>query len=449
METGFVDDNEGQSVSSATSTTITAVDTAATALTVRTARSENTKILDCSTVCLPIIPTTTSSIEPEINDDVIQSPAGSPVDVQSTNTNHGLNKKLIQFLSLLISQDLVSAVVEKKLTIKKKDLIKLNPLSDAVPYVFDDLPEINGYFEAPALRTLKTAIKRKISKGRLITFAGVLQQKITSNYSLLCPLTQVRNYAARKGTRERAKKKKVKKEVVKKVFIPENKRVKKEEIIPFNLIYNEDSKKKESIDDVWFESIYKRKIYSFNEAVECHRDTHHPSRYDAPNAFIEAFIEINMQTGELLANDFTAAVAHPEIMVDLTVVRGLLKRKFPNPRNGTLGLDLADMIKKILHGINYTVNPYERQPQLGIITAPIGTLSMDTKQLEENFIALVKDVESVRPKREGDFVFRTSLKSPPTTESLKIPLEQYLMDVKPNDAEDSDEEDEAVISNTV
>ncbi|XP_074096309.1 uncharacterized protein LOC141525648 [Cotesia typhae] len=97
---------------------------AATALTVSTARSEDTKILDCSTVCLPIIPTTTSSIEPEINDDVIQSPAGSPVDVQSTNTNH-----------------------------------------DAVPYVFDALPEINGYFEAPALRTLKTAIKRKISKG--------------------------------------------------------------------------------------------------------------------------------------------------------------------------------------------------------------------------------------------------------------------------------------------
>ncbi|CAG5087389.1 Similar to Mrpl1: 39S ribosomal protein L1 [Cotesia congregata] len=345
--------------------------------------------------------------------------------------------------------------------------------------------------------------------GRLITLAGVLQQKISSSYSLLCPLTQVRNYAARKGTRERARKKKVKKEVVKKVFIPENKRVKKAEIIPFNLIYTEDSKKKESIDDVWFESIYRRKIYSFNEAVECHRDTHHPSRYDAPNGFIEAFIEINMQserptklmekfsrsvymphifdhgekrnviafvkteeiknlarnagaevvggkeiitkiqTGEISANDFTAAVAHPEIMVDLTVVRGLLKRKFPNPRNGTLGLDLADMIKKILHGINYTVNPYERQPQLGIITAPIGTLSMDTKQLEENFIALVKDVESVRPKREGDFVFRTSLKSPPTTESLKINFEQYLVDVKPNNAEDSDEEDEAVISNTV
>ncbi|CAD6215803.1 GSCOCG00000616001-RA-CDS [Cotesia congregata] len=63
--------------------------------------------------------------------------------------------------------------------------------------------------------------------GRLITLAGVLQQKISSSYSLLCPLTQVRNYAARKGTRERARKKKVKKEVVKKVFIPENKRVKK------------------------------------------------------------------------------------------------------------------------------------------------------------------------------------------------------------------------------
>lgn len=31
---------------------------------------------------------------------------------------------------------------------------------------------------------------------------------------------------------------------------------------------------------------------------------------------------------------------------------------------------------------------------------------MDSKQLEENFIAVIKDVEQVRPKRDGPFITR-------------------------------------------
>ncbi|XP_008559084.1 50S ribosomal protein L1 [Microplitis demolitor] len=344
--------------------------------------------------------------------------------------------------------------------------------------------------------------------GRLMTLAAVLQPKIIYSYYNLCPLTQVRHYAARKGTRERARKKKVKKEVVKVPFVPFHLRVKKEEVIPFNVLFDDDTKKKEAVDDVWIERLFRRKVYSFNEAIECHRDTHQPERYDDPNAFVNAFIEINMQTerptklvekfsrnvhmphifdhgekrrviafaktaelqqvakkagaeivggkeiitqiqtGDISINDFHAAVAHPEIMVDLTVIRGLMKRKFPNPRTGTLGLDLSLMIKKILHGIKYVAKPYERQTQYGTVTTPIGLLSMDNKQLEENFITLIKDVESVRPNRQGPFIFRTSLRSPPTTESFKINFEHYLQDVEPTD-ELSDDEDDQVISNTV
>lgn len=56
-----------------------------------------------------------------------------------------------------------------------------------------------------------------------------INQQINTRYNqLFTPFLQVRNYAARKGTREKAKKKKVKVEVKKVGFIPHNLRVKKE-----------------------------------------------------------------------------------------------------------------------------------------------------------------------------------------------------------------------------
>ena len=48
--------------------------------------------------------------------------------------------------------------------------------------------------------------------------------RFTLGYTPACTFLQARNYAARKGTREKARKKKVKVEVKKVAFIPHNQR---------------------------------------------------------------------------------------------------------------------------------------------------------------------------------------------------------------------------------
>lgn len=48
------------------------------------------------------------------------------------------------------------------------------------------------------------------------------------------------------------------------------------------------------------------------------------------------------------------------------------KKKF---FSGSLGLDLAAMIKKVLYGIKYSAIPHERQQLYGRITVPIGRVS--------------------------------------------------------------------------
>lgn len=57
----------------------------------------------------------------------------------------------------------------------------------------------------------------------------------------------------------------------------------------------DDSKKPEPIDNVWISKLHKWKIHSFEEAVQNHRETHHPTIYNLPNALINAFIELDMQ----------------------------------------------------------------------------------------------------------------------------------------------------------
>lgn len=56
----------------------------------------------------------------------------------------------------------------------------------------------------------------------------------------------------------------------------------------------DDSQRTDPIDNVWIGRFHKWKIYSFEEAVQSHRETHHPTMYNLPNAPIKAFIELDM-----------------------------------------------------------------------------------------------------------------------------------------------------------
>ncbi|KAH8316020.1 hypothetical protein KR074_007630 [Drosophila pseudoananassae] len=287
------------------------------------------------------------------------------------------------------------------------------------------------------------------------------------------------NEAARKGTREKARKKKVKVEVKKVGFIPHNQRNKKINVKRADK-HVDDSWKQVPKDDCYVGRYYRWPVYSVAEAIQCHRETHHPSMYNVPNAPLNVDIELNMQgekatrfvdnfqrmamiphkfehgeerkiivftkgnneiveardagaslvggvelikditNGELLLSDYQYIIAHPNILPELVALRGLMKRKFPNPKSETLGVNLAEMIIKFSNGISYSAAKDEYQQNFGLITASVGTLDMDEQKLEENIKFLLQDVNAMRPKREGRFITRVLLKSPPSSEQLKI-----------------------------
>ncbi|XP_066142320.1 large ribosomal subunit protein uL1 [Euwallacea fornicatus] len=300
---------------------------------------------------------------------------------------------------------------------------------------------------------------------------------------------QFRNYAARKGTRERKKKKaKVKVEIQKVGFIPHNLRNRDKMLAERASKKVDDSWKQNPIDDVYPLKYYKWIVYPFAEAVKAHRETHHPEMYNKPDAELYVTIELNMQgekktrfvenfkriaavphqfnhgdersviafakniesqekaskegaqlsggvdlikqiqNGQVLLTDFQYIVAHPDIMPELVVLRGLMKKNFPNPKAGTLNTDIGKVVQRLLHGISYQAIKDEFEKDFGKIDAVLGTLNMDERYLEENFASLINDVYNQKPKRQGGFIMRCLLWSPPSQEKLKIGHEQYLED---------------------
>lgn len=301
---------------------------------------------------------------------------------------------------------------------------------------------------------------------------------------ILC--TSSRNYAARRGTRERKNKKKVKVVVEKVGFIPHNQRNREKLLKGRPSKKFDDSWMRTPTDEIYCTKYYKWKVYPFEEAIHCHRETHHPEMYNKPNAPVQAIIELymqgekktrfiedfnricginhyfpqneerpivafakdidaqeaakeagallaggvdlikNIQNGKVLLNDFEFVISHPDILHELSALRGLMKKKYPNYKLGTIDLNLSEVVKRFMHGINYKAVKDEYERDFGIIEATIGTLDMEAKHLEENFSSLIKDVMTMKPKRAGDFILRTLIKSPPSSEIFKVDFNLYL-----------------------
>ncbi|XP_011640079.1 39S ribosomal protein L1, mitochondrial [Pogonomyrmex barbatus] len=341
----------------------------------------------------------------------------------------------------------------------------------------------------------------------LNSFSTTYRHAICLNF---CPISflQVRNYAARKGTREKARKKRVKVVIEKVGFIPHNQRADKAKKKPeIKDIIPDDSKRSEPLDNVWISKFHKWKIYSFEEAMQNHRETHHPTIYNMPNAHINAFIELDMQdvkktkfveafsrivclphvfdhgqsrkilafcktsemedvareagahfaggkqlikmiqNGEFSLKEYDIIVSEPSILPDLLLIRGLMRKKFPSAKTGTLDTDIKKLVTKFLNGIKYTANPHVVLKSYGTVDITFGTLDMDTKQLEENFATIIKDVNEAKPRRPGPFITRTRITCAPSAEMLKVDFEQYL----PKDSilkveEEEDEKPDVVIA---
>lgn len=80
----------------------------------------------------------------------------------------------------------------------------------------------------------------------------------------------------------------------------------------------------------------------------------------------------NIQSGQILLQDYNYYIAHTDILTELVSLRGLMKRKFPNPKMGTLDVDMKATVERILYGINYTAIKDEYEKDFGEIKTVIG-----------------------------------------------------------------------------
>ena len=93
--------------------------------------------------------------------------------------------------------------------------------------------------------------------------------------------------------------------------------------------------------------------------------------------------------------DFDAVVATPDMMAQvgqklarLLGPRGLL----PNPKSGTVGPDVAGMVRGLKAGrIEF------RNDKTGVVHAPIGKASFDPGNLSANYQALISALEAAKP----------------------------------------------------
>jgi len=326
-------------------------------------------------------------------------------------------------------------------------------------------------------------LSRKICfVSHLITTQNALNRLIPPTVNVL----QSRNYAARKGTRERKQKKKVKVEIQKIGFIPHNLRNRDKQLAERPSRKYDDSWKGEPVDNVYPMKYYKHIVHPFAEAIKAHRETHHPDMYNKPDSKVYATIELNMQgekktrfvdnfkryapithkydhgeirtiivfaknedsqkealdagaqlaggvnlikqiqNGQVVLHDFEHVIAHPDIMPELVALRGVMKRKFPSQRTDTLDINLGQLVDKFLYGIGYQAKKDEYEKDFGEIETVLGTLDMREKHLEENFAVLVRDVMTQKPKRDGPFITRCLIWSPPSREKLKVNHEVYF-----------------------
>lgn len=257
-------------------------------------------------------------------------------------------------------------------------------------------------------------------------------------------------------------------------------------------------------DDVYHVKFYQWELFPFVKALQNHRETHHPDMYNEPKASLKVRIELNMQgekvtrfiddftrivpisykfdhgeersiiafsktgecqkeaidggaqlaggvdlikqiqSGAVSLQNFQYIIAHPDILPELVVLRGLMKRRFPNPKLGTLDVDLGALAERFLNGISYSAKKDEIEKDFGLIDTCIGTLDMENKHLESNFGDLVRDVNTMRPKRDGGFIRRCLLLSPPSREMFKLDHNLYIQESTKNKDEDEEEVGERV-----
>jgi large subunit ribosomal protein L1 len=107
--------------------------------------------------------------------------------------------------------------------------------------------------------------------------------------------------------------------------------------------------------------------------------------------------------------DFDVAIATPDMMVVVGRLGRILgpQGKMPNPKTGTVTMDVAKAIEEVKAGkIEY------RTDRTGIVHVPLGKKSFGTRALVENYVSVLEEILRAKPSSaKGRFLKTITLSS--------------------------------------
>lgn len=242
------------------------------------------------------------------------------------------------------------------------------------------------------------------------------------------------------------------------------------------------------IDNVWNMKLYRGKPYSVAEAVDILRGMYIPSLLNDPTALIYMTSEVDLKTkkqtkfvddfsgiitfphefdtgyknkiivicketedqikateagalytgstalikqilaGTIGSEDFDYVVCHPDIYKESYVLRGILKKKFPNMHNGLLRIDVDRAVTSFIKGVEYSLKRSSIEPDFGWVSFVCGRLDMPIEEIEGNIKHALALVEKHKPANTPHILFniRTLLWCEKSREKFKIPHWEYL-----------------------
>lgn len=107
--------------------------------------------------------------------------------------------------------------------------------------------------------------------------------------------------------------------------------------------------------------------------------------------------------------DFDVVVATPDMMKDVGRLGPILGRRgiMPNPKTGTVTMDVAGAIKELKQGrVEF------RNDKTGVVHLAVGKVSMNPQQVAENVRLVMGEIKKKRPSDvKGDFVKSVAVSS--------------------------------------
>lgn len=120
--------------------------------------------------------------------------------------------------------------------------------------------------------------------------------------------------------------------------------------------------------------------------------------------------------------DFEAAIATPDMMAavgrlgKILAPRGLM----PNPKVGTVTLDVANAVKEAKAGrVEFKVN------KAGIVQAPVGKVSFAPKAIEENMRAFIDAIVRAKPSAAKGTYMKSVYVSATMSPSLRVDTSEF------------------------